>query len=220
MAASCHGKKLLAKEKGDGTFSPSFHARFMIVTRFALYVSILACPALAVDFKKDIQPILEKHCYECHSEKTGKRKGGFVFDDLTAFKLDIADNDVAQIRPGKPGESHFLEVIVDENHERHMPPKGQLSRTEISKITDWIKEGATFDGSMPAATTAASPPKRSLPPIMSWTNAEGKTIKAGFVRLEGENVVLRMPANGQEVAYPLAKLSEASQKLARDCASP
>jgi hypothetical protein len=49
---------------------------------------------------------------------------------------------------------------------------------------------------------------------------EGKTIKAGFVRLEGENVVLRMPANAQEVSYPLAKLSEASQKLARDCAAP
>jgi hypothetical protein len=33
-------------------------------------------------------------------------------------------------------------------------------------------------------------------------------------------VVLRMPLNASEVAYPLAKLSEASQKLARDCAAP
>jgi hypothetical protein len=67
---------------------------------------------------------------------------------------------------------------------------------------------------------AVAAPKKDLPPIMSWTNAEGKTIKAGFVRLDGENVVLRMPANGQEVPYPLAKLSDESQKLARDCAAP
>ena len=29
-----------------------------------------------------------------------------------------------------------------------------------------------------------------------------------------------MPLNASEVAYPLAKLSETSQKLARDCAAP
>lgn len=174
----------------------------------------------AVDFKKDIQPILEKNCYECHSEKTGKRKGGFVFDDLETFKLDIADTDVAQIRPGKPGESHFLEVIANESHEKHMPPKDTLSRGDINKITDWIKEGATFDGMV--KTTAATPgaPKKQLPPIMSWTNAEGKTIRADFVRLDGDNVVLRMPANGQEVPYPLAKLDAPSQQQAKDAGAP
>lgn len=188
----------------------------------------LALPALffsatfagAVDFKKDIQPILEKNCYECHSEKTGKRKGGFVFDDLETFKLDIADTDVAQIRPGKPGESHFLEVIVNEGHEKHMPPKDTLSRGDITKLTDWIKEGATFDGTVKTAAATAGAPKKQLPPIMSWTNQEGKTIRAGFVRLEGDNVVLKMPANGQEVPYPIAKLNEASQQQAKDAGAP
>ena len=35
-------------------------------------------PALvqAVDFKRDIAPILKKHCYECHSEETGKNEHG------------------------------------------------------------------------------------------------------------------------------------------------
>ncbi|MBE7498399.1 MAG: hypothetical protein HS117_25965 [Verrucomicrobiaceae bacterium] len=183
---------------------------------------LIAVAASAADFKKDIQPILEKNCYECHSEKTGKRKGGFVFDDLETFKLDIADTDVAQIRPGKPDDSHFLEVIVNEGHERHMPPKGQLSASEIRKITEWIQEGASFDKAGPggSAPVAAAPAKKSLPPIMSWTNLEGKTIRAGFVRLEGDHVVLRMPANGQEVPYPLAKLNETSRKQAQDAGAP
>jgi len=180
--------------------------------------------ASAVEFNKDIQPILEKNCYECHSEKTGKRKAGFVFDDLETFKLDIADNDVAQIRPGKPDGSHFLEVIVNESHEKHMPPKDQLSSDDIRKLTDWIKEGAILPGIKPAvaSTTPAAPaaPKKSLPPIMSWTNLEGKTIRAGFVRLDGANVVLRMPANGQEVPYPIAKLNADSQKQAQEAGAP
>lgn len=194
----------------------------MTLLRHSLPILFLTTSmAGAVDFKKDIQPILEKNCYECHSEKTGKRKGGFVFDDLETFKLDIADTDVAQIRPGKPGESHFLEVIANPSHERHMPPKDQLSRSEIDKITDWIKDGATFDGTKGAApAAAAAAPKKNLPAIMSWTNIEGRTIRAAFVRLDGENVVIRMPANAQEVAYPLAKLDAASQAQAKEAGAP
>jgi hypothetical protein len=191
----------------------------MILLRLTLPLLFLSS-AVAVDFKKDIQPILEKNCYECHSEKNKKRKGGFVFDDLETFKLDIADNDVAQIRPGKPAESHFLEVIVNPNHDRHMPPDDQLSSGDIKKITEWITEGASFeknDGTKPMVVAA---PKKDLPPIMSWTNLEGKTIRAGFVRLDGENVVLRMPANGAEVPYPLAKLSPESVKQAQESGAP
>lgn len=190
----------------------------MSLLRPTLLISILsAATVFAADFKKDIQPILEENCYECHSEKAKKKKGGFVFDDLKTFKMDIADNDVAQIRPGKPAESHFLDVIVNDG-KNHMPPKGQLSSSDIKKITEWIGEGASFDKDAPKMAPVAV--KKDLPPIMSWTNSEGKTIKAGFVRLEGDNVVLRMPANASEVAYPLSKLSEVSQKLARDCAAP
>lgn len=191
----------------------------MILLRLTLPLLFLSSAA-AVDFKKDIQPILEKNCYECHSEKNKKRKGGFVFDELETFKLDIADNDVAQIRPGKPAESHFLEVIVNPNHDRHMPPDDQLSSGDIKKITEWITEGASFeknDGTKPMVVAA---PKKDLPPIMSWTNLEGKTIRAGFVRLDGENVVLRMPANGAEVPYPLAKLSPESVKQAQESGAP
>lgn len=190
----------------------------MPLLRPSLIVPFLAVSSgFAADFKKDIQPILERNCYECHSLKTGKKKAGFVFDDLSVFKQDIADNDVAQIRPGKPSESHFLEILVSDG-KNHMPPNENLSGSEIKKITEWISEGASFDKDAPKLAPSAV--KKSLPPIMSWTNLDGKTIKAGFVRLDGENVVLKMPLNAAEVPYPLSKLSEASQKLARDCAAP
>jgi hypothetical protein len=180
------------------------------------FAAAVANPGHAADFKKDIQPILEKHCYECHSNKTGKKKAGYVFDDLETLKMDISPK--GAIVPGNPGESHLLVVVSDPNHEAHMPPKGQLSDREIGKLRDWIKEGAALDKSAPAVTAATAEPKKELPPIMSWTNFEGKTIKAGFVRLDGESVILRMPANGQEIPYPLSKLDTASQAQAKECA--
>jgi hypothetical protein len=179
---------------------------------------LLPLSASAADFKKDIVPILEKHCYECHSEQRKKKKAGYVFDDLETLKLDI--NPKGAIVPGNPAESHFFVVIADRNHEAHMPPNDNVPSEDVEKIREWIMEGASLDGKGPKMSADANKGKAKpgLPPIMTWTNFEGKKIKAGFVRLEGENVILRMPLNAKEVAYPLSKLDAASQQQARDSA--
>ncbi|HAL72844.1 MAG TPA: hypothetical protein DCP71_13845 [Verrucomicrobiales bacterium] len=175
-----------------------------------------ASAAAAADFKKDIAPIFEKHCYECHSDKTGKKKAGYVFDDLATLKLDI--NPKGGIVPGNPGESHIFKVVADPEHEAHMPPKDNLSSKEIETLREWITEGALLDKDAPKPTMA--PVQKKLPPILTWTNFEGKKIKAGFVKLEGDTVYLRMPINAQEVPYPMSKLDAASQQLAKECAAP
>ena len=188
----------------------------MIFPRFALpLLCLTVTSAQAVDFQTDIQPIFEKHCYECHSDKKGKKKGGFVFDDLETFGKDIGPK--GQIVPGSPSESHLFEVITDRANKNTMPPDEALPEPAIKKLKEWIEAGASFEKGGPKVPVVK---KKDLPPIMAWTNFEGKTIKAGFVRLEGETVILKMPANAQEVAYPLNKLNEASQKLARECGAP
>ncbi len=184
-------------------------------------LSLLLCAvtiqAAAVDFAKQVAPILEKHCYECHSQKTGKKKAGYVFDDLETLQRDISPK--GAIVPGAPGESHFLIVVSDPNHEAHMPPDENLSREQIDTLRQWIVEGASL-GASSKSTMAANKgaAKPGLPPIMTWINFEGKKIKAGFVRLEGKQVVLRMPGTGKEVAYPMDKLDSASQQQAVDSA--
>jgi hypothetical protein len=50
-----------------------------------------------------------------------------------------------------------------------------------------------------------------------WTNTDGKTIRARFGGLAGQEVLLIM-TGGQTVRYPLAKLSGASQALAQKLA--
>jgi hypothetical protein len=188
------------------------------MTPFRLFLPLFClsvASAHAVDFQKDIQPILAENCYECHSEKTGKKKAGFVFDDLATFIKDI--NPKGVVVPGSPAESHLFTVITDRSHKNTMPPDDALSEKDVKLLREWIEAGASFDKDGPKVAVAR---KKDLPPIMSWTNFEGKTIKAGFVRLEGEHVVLRMPINAQEVLYPLSKLNAASQQLARECGAP
>jgi hypothetical protein len=190
----------------------------LMMLRLPLAILLSTLSAAAVDFKKDIAPILEKNCYECHSEQAKKKKAGYVFDDLETLKLDI--NPKGAIVPGNPAESHFFIVVADPNHEAHMPPDGNLSSAEIEKLRTWITEGAALDASGGRMTPVnnAGKAKPGLPPIMTWVNFEGKKIKAGFVRLEGDNVILRMPATGQEVPYPMGKLDAASQQQAKDSA--
>lgn len=59
------------------------------------------------------------------------------------------------------------------------------------------------------------PPGES--PVHDWVNAEGQTVKARFAGLKGSEVLLVLQ-DGQTVNYPLAKLSAASQALARKLA--
>jgi len=174
--------------------------------------AMLAPAARAVDFEKDIKPILSKNCYECHSEQKKKEKAGYVFDNVTRFKKDIGVNLI--IEPGNPRESHFFEVLADPDIKNHMPPKGSLSQKDLEKIRIWIAEGAALDKNAPKLAE-----KKTLSPssIMSWTNAEGAAIKAGFGGVRGQSVIFKMP-NGSKVEYPIKKLSRDSQKLVAECA--
>ena len=178
-----------------------------------LITLVLGTSLHAVDFKKDIRPILKEHCYECHSKESGKEKAGYVFDDLETLKLDIQPKGI--IVPNEPGESYLLEVItMDVSEKAHMPPKKMLSDGEIAKIREWIAAGASLETVAPGML----PARAAAPVMMDWTNTEGRTIKAAFVRLDGDNVVLKLPTNGQEIPYPLSKLDAASQAQAKTAA--
>ena len=106
-----------------------------------------------IDFKKDIQPVLESKCVSCHrakyktsSGRTKKPKGGIRVDTAEEI-LKEADNGKI-IVPGKPKESLFFKAItLDKDDEDIMPPEkkgGKLDAATIKKIELWIKQGAKW----------------------------------------------------------------------------
>ncbi len=94
-----------------------------------------------VDFVRDVRPIFEKHCYECHGEK--KQKSGLRLDIRSeAFKG--GDNHAPDILPGNAAGSPLIHFITSTDEDEIMPPKGRISDVEIEVLKRWVKEGAVW----------------------------------------------------------------------------
>ncbi|MBL9144791.1 MAG: hypothetical protein JNM99_14010 [Verrucomicrobiaceae bacterium] len=166
-----------------------------------------------IDFKKHVQPIFAKHCYDCHSVGKKKEKAGFVFDDVKRLANDVGPGRI--IVPKDLEQSDLIPIVMGANGKKMMPPEGKdpLSSKEIETLKTWIEEGANLPGIDIAAKMAATKrPKVKTP--MNWTNKEGKAIKATFEGMEGEFVLLRTE-NGQLYKYPLSNLNMAGQFQAK-----
>lgn len=175
--------------------------------------------ARATDFKSQVAPVFKQYCYKCHSELQKKEKGKLVLDNVTRLAGKIGP--AAIIKPGDPdGSSLYTAMTLPKSDEDHMPPakETQPPAASIAIIKAWIAEGALLDGKTPAAvvtTPAVSP--AAAGPVMTWTSADGKSIQASFLRLEGENVVIKR-ADGVSFTLPMSRLSPESQAQAKNAA--
>src|SRR5436305_583420 len=112
---------------------------FLIVPVLALSFTY-AEPAL--DFRKDIEPILQNHCLRCHGPD--KRKGGLL---LASRKEALLPSDSGQsaIVPGDSKKSELIRRVLSKEPEQRMPPAGEpLSAEQIARLRRWIDEGAAW----------------------------------------------------------------------------
>lgn len=100
-----------------------------------------AAKKAGVTFDKDIKPIFEKSCVECHGEK--KQKGKLRLDTL-ANALKASENGKS-ITPGKSADSSLVKAIARLVEDDAMPPEGKgkpLTNEQIGLIRAWIDQGA------------------------------------------------------------------------------
>ena len=99
----------------------------------------------AVDFARDVRPVLEKHCYACHGPD--KQKSGLRLDvKEAAFKG--GDGHGPAVVPGKPAESPLVRSVSGADNDLVMPPKGpRLSAAEVAALTRWVEAGAVWPAS-------------------------------------------------------------------------
>ena len=89
-------------------------------------------------FESKIRPVLVKECFGCHSDRTGKMRGGLRLDTKNLMLLG-GENGPA-IVPGKPEESLLFTSML--HQDLSMPPKRKLSRKVIEDFREWIEMGA------------------------------------------------------------------------------
>ena len=88
-------------------------------------------PALQreVEYEKEIQPLLAKHCHGCHGEK--KQKGDLRLDLLSRILRGGESGEPALV-PGKSAESHLVKLVSGLDPELVMPPRGKRSSIKNS----------------------------------------------------------------------------------------
>ena len=111
-------------------------------------------------FEKQVRPLLVARCYECHSTKAQKVKGGLLLDSRAGL-LKGGDTGPAVV-PGNAKESLLIDA-VNYGDLYQMPPKSKLAAEEIAVLTKWVEMGAPWpENAIAAATTTPADPTRSF----------------------------------------------------------
>ena len=98
-----------------------------------------------LEYNKNILPILEARCWDCHGK--GVAKGGVAFDHVTELIVKeplVKSKQLPIILVGKPASSAMMKAIQKPiTSKGHMPPKGaRLTAEQIALIEAWIQQGA------------------------------------------------------------------------------
>lgn len=99
-------------------------------------------PAERVDFFRDIQPIFETVCWDCH--KGGKAQGGLNLESLAHAQVG-GDSGSPAVTPGMTGASELLARVESSDEATRMPPRGErLLAQQVALLKRWIEQGARW----------------------------------------------------------------------------
>ncbi|MFZ4765486.1 MAG: c-type cytochrome domain-containing protein [Roseimicrobium sp.] len=90
-------------------------------------------------FRTYIGPILERRCFECHSQDH-KTKGGLALDSKAGWELGGESGPA--VHPGDLKGSLLVKAIRHLDEDSAMPPKEKLSVAEIALLETWVMLGA------------------------------------------------------------------------------
>ena len=124
-----------------------------------------------VDFERQIRPIIEDRCLECHSQD--KRKGGLSLATY-ADALDGGRNGPA-IRPGHSARSILIHRVTGAVEPQMPKDNDPLTPAQVALIRRWIDQGARAAPDSPAAPQPWEAPLalgRPATPGVAWPDWE------------------------------------------------
>ena len=150
-----------------------------------------------VSFRNDVQPILKRHCWGCHS--AAKPEGGLSLD--TVADMIKGGDSGSLFESGKPDESSLVQMITGKEPE--MPKKKPpLSVAKIQTLRHWILAGAKDDSLAAGTTPAIQIPQVYLsPPAVTSValSPDGKLLAAAcrsevvLIDVDAETTPRRLP---------------------------
>jgi hypothetical protein len=153
----------------------------------------------AIDYSRQIRPILSDKCYRCHGPDAAERKGGFRLD-LRESAIAKADSGETPIVPGKPEQSELLTRIHSTDADVQMPPPSflkKLTAEEKTLLREWIAAGADYQqhwAFVPPRTPALPAVKDSTwsrNPIDLFTQAKREQLGLSSSPIASKEMLLR-----------------------------
>lgn len=157
----------------------------------------------AVDFNRDVRPILSENCFFCHGPDENERKGGprgkggVRLDTLEGQRMDLGG--YAAVVPGDPEASGLIRRLVTADEDELMPPREsgkRLKPEQVEILRRWVASGAKFSNHW-----SYEPPVRPAVPAVrdgGWgRNPIDRFVQA---RLEQEGLVPRAEAGRRVLA--------------------
>ncbi len=182
------------------------HLRFV----YGVVIALLAMQSLAaaddavssqpnVDYIRDVQPVLERHCVKCHGPQ--KQESGFRVD-VRATLLSGGDFGEPAVVPGDSRTSHLIAYVEGDDADIVMPPKGdRLAKNEIATLRAWIDDGLK----MPTASDvdvkrktdhwSFQPIRRPPPPTVNTPRAINAVDAFVISKLQTAGLELSPPAD-------------------------
>ena len=138
-----------------------------------------SAPAAAIDFNRDVRPILSDKCFKCHGFDPGTREADRRLDTRGGALADI--DGVRAIVPSDLAASDLSERIHSTDRDEQMPPPKsgkKLTPAQIATLDAWIKQGAPYAVHWAFVKPAQVAPPKAGNPIDAFIRA----------RLEKENL--------------------------------
>ena len=147
-----------------------------------MLVGVCGIANAAVDYGRDVRPILSENCFLCHGQDSKKRMAGLRLDSFEGATAPRSGR--AALVPGKLDASEIYARITAEPSKR-MPPtysNRTLTPDQIATLKRWIESGGQY-----SKHWAFVPPQRPAVPQASIDTFVRK-------RLEAEGLKSNPPA--------------------------
>lgn len=105
------------------------------------FMVVSAASTGAVDFLRDVQPLLTEKCVRCHGGVHKKSGLSFLTFEGATERLDSGARAVV---PGSPDASEMINRVKTVDPDDRMPPDQPLTEREISILESWVQGGADW----------------------------------------------------------------------------
>jgi len=168
---------------------------WIVVAALALGVAPLRAQApAAVDFERDVQPILRQNCIGCHGPS--QQMNGFRLDRRSA----VIRPGLQLVTPGNSASSRLYLRLIGSEFGASMPPTGRLAPEDIAMLKAWIDQGASWPDAL--ANEHALPPvdPRAVQMVEALRKGDRATFD-GFVAQDRALLNARGPEGSSPFMY-------------------